>query len=160
MSDNHSTPISEIMPEENNDLVQEIINEIQMQEQTQETVEPQENLETNNLTMNQPVQEHTSFNVLPSNHNDNVSTFPEMTKLDKPIKKNDSGLMKKMLSFQKLKTVLLVTSIIFVLSLPFVNKILIKTIPKISNENQINLLGLVLKSIIGGIVYYLSSVFI
>ena len=171
MVDSKSTQIDDILnSEENNDLVQEIINEIQFQENNsnnniinneKDVSMYQENIEKN--VNNQNVQE-TMQNVQP--RSSGKEQFPVPTGLHKnddkdnnsPDKKN--SLLDKLFSMKNLQLTLIVIGIVFVLSLPLVNKTLLKISPKLGDETQLNILGNILKSICGGVLFYVSNLIV
>ena len=80
-----------------------------------------------------------------------------------PVQKSFMNKIKDSLSNfgKQLKPVFIVILLLFVLGLPMVNKMMVKFIPKISNEMGVmNMKGLILKAILGGLVFYLLNTFI
>ena len=157
MSDGKSTNISEILDEEdNNDLVQEIINEIQMQEAEQELNETDmENQEDIGGLLEKKMEEvprsSNQINLDTQLHPVVPSTID--SNLNNPSK---LSLMTSKLNLQTLKETLVVTSLLLVLSMKFVNKNITKLIPKLGNElGEINMVGLIVKALLGGIIFFI-----
>ena len=70
------------------------------------------------------------------------------------------SLMTSKLNLQTLKETLVVTSLLLVLSMKFVNKNITKLIPKLGNElGEINMMGLIVKALLGGIVFFIIKLF-
>ena len=163
MESNKSTQISDIIGDENeehdNELVQEIINEIQMQEAEEELNEQDvENNDDIAGLLDKKVQE------VPRSSNqinlDNQLHPVVPATIETPEKPVTSSIVDK-LNFQTLKETLVVTTLMFLLSMKFVNKNIAKLIPKLSNElGEINFGGLFLKALLGGIIFFIVKIVI
>ena len=163
MESNKSTQISDIIGDENeehdNELVQEIINEIQMQEAEEELNEQDvENNDDIAGLLDKKVQE------VPRSSNqinlDNQLHPVVPATIETPEKPVTSSIVDK-LNFQTLKETLVVTTLMFLLSMKFVNKNIAKLIPKLSNElGEINFGGLFLKALVGGIIFFIVKLVI
>ena len=163
MENSKSTQISDIIGDKNvtqtdqsqSELVQEIINEIKMQEQDNsqndidtsvmdEKVHAVPRSETNNV----------NYTLLDNNVNENKDT-------DKEDNNSLWFKLKKYLSWSFLKDVLVVSCIILLLSLSLVNKNIVQLIPKMGNEiGEINLLGNIMKSLVGGLLFFIVKLII
>lgn len=162
MESNKSTQISDIIgndeeeQEQENELVQEIINEIQMQEAEQELNETDmENHEDIGGLLEKKVEEvprsSNQINLDTQLHPVVPSTID--SNLNNPSK---LSLMTSKLNLQTLKETLVVTSLLLVLSMKFVNKNITKLIPKLGNElGEINMVGLFVKALLGGIIFFI-----
>lgn len=161
MESNKSTQISDIIgndedQEQDNELVQEIINEIQMQEAEQELNETDmENQEDIGGLLEKKVEEvprsSNQINLDSQLHPVVPSTID--SNLNNPSK---ISLMTSKLNLQTLKETLVVTSLLLVLSMKFVNKNITKLIPKLGNElGEINMMGLIVKALLGGIIFFI-----
>lgn len=168
MVDSKSTNISDILDEEdNNDLVQEIINEIQNQQQVQATGLELENVDT--PVSNEQEQEDkedtqnlAANNVIPTQSSNKDFASPIGVGVINPKSKNNKpeGFLDKLINFEKLKLALLVIGIVFLLSLPLIKKSVLKLIPNLSNNGELNFLGVFLKSLSAGILFYIGNIFI
>ena len=161
MESNKSTQISDIIgndeeQEQDNELVQEIINEIQMQEAEQELNETDmENQEDIGGLLEKKMEEvprsSNQINLDTQLHPVVPSTID--SNLNNPSK---LSLMTSKLNLQTLKETLVVTSLLLVLSMKFVNKNITKLIPKLGNElGEINMVGLIVKALLGGIIFFI-----
>jgi len=160
MENNKSTQISDIIgneneeQEQNNELVQEIINEIQMQEAEQELNEAdlEDNEDIAGL-LDKKVEEipRSSNQINLDNQLHPVVPSVIDSSVNNPSKL--SSITSK-LNLQTLKETLVVTSLLLLLSMKFVNKNITKLIPKLGNElGEINIGGLLVKALLGGIVF-------
>ena len=161
MESNKSTQISDIMgndnEEQDNELVQEIINEIQMQEAEQELNESQlENQEDIGGLLEKKVEE-----VPRSSNQINLDTqLHPIVPLEKDSlnskKPSTLSSITSKLNFQTLKETLVVVSLLFILSMKFVNNNIVRLIPKLSNElGEMNMGGLIVKALLGGLIYFI-----
>ena len=180
-----STQISDIVSEENetdNNLVQEIIDEIQQQENNDYEEEQEQVFEDNNTLQEQAIQQMhekmkqeeaikqqvmqnstqdmNSNGVVPNNTNQNIGSPISLNKKEDINNNSKLGFVKKYFSLQKLKQFLIVSSIVFLFCLPFVNRSIMKLSTKLCKEEQLNMLGLVIKSLLGGLIFYISNIFI
>ena len=167
MSDGKSTNISEILDEEdNNDLVQEIINEIQNQQQTNMNLEsnnePVKTVTSEILNEVKEMNTNNSNNVLPTNSNRKNFASPIGVGVINPNikKRKPNGFLDKLINFEKLKLTLLVIGIVFLLSLPILKSGILKLIPNLSNDGELNIIGIFLKSLSAGILFYVGNIFI
>ena len=158
MESNKSTQISDIIGNENeeqdNELVQEIINEIQMQE-AEEELQAQNTENTDDIggLLEKKVEE------VPRSSNqinlDNQLHPVVPSTIETPTNTDTTSIISK-LNFQTLKETLVVTTLLFLLSMKFINKNITKLIPKLSNElGEINVGGLLLKALVGGIIFFI-----
>lgn len=169
MSDGKSTNISDILDEEdNNDLVQEIINEIQNQQSQQMELNSNDNenqVKTVTSEIMKDVKEMNSNNannVMPNNSNIKNLASPMGIGVMNPSIKNNKpkGFLDKLINFEKLKLTLLVIGIVFLLSLPFLKSSILKLIPNLSSNGELNIIGIFLKSLSAGILFYVGNIFI
>ena len=84
------------------------------------------------------------------------------SKLDKVEEKEEPKEEKTLLdTIQDLIPIMIIIMItFFILSLPQLNRLIIRYIPKLSSDGNISILCIIIKSIIIGIIYLLSSLFL
>ena len=72
---------------------------------------------------------------------------------------NNNNLIKNIIN--KIKNPLIVSSIAFFLSIPFIDKFIINYIPKLATETStLNIFGIILKALLAGIIYFISIRFL
>jgi hypothetical protein len=185
---NNSTPISDLPKTDNqsNDsqesmMVNSILQDIENDEDINDTNEESLNYtvdtsqippkignelpsmetikETTQTIFNQPPTGSELMESQPSELDDFLNKKLE----DKPVEivkesKKEDNILDKIKNILPLLCV--VVLFFFLLSLPVLNKLIIKLIPKLSNNGEISILGIFLKTIIMGLVYLVSSIFL
>ena len=61
---------------------------------------------------------------------------------------------------EKVPVMVVIVFSFFILSLPKLNSLIVRFIPKLSSEGGLSLIGIAIKSLIMGIIYLVSSIFI
>ena len=155
---NKATEIGNLPPssnnnEESNELVDKIINEIKtneendnngmemnIQEQQMPPSQPMYSPELPPQMMNQP-------------QNDNMM-FNNMDNEQLAYMSSDNGMD----LMNKLKLTAIVLAILFVMLLPLLDKYLSKLIPALYvNNNSLSMMGVLLKSVVGAVLFYLAT---
>ena len=116
-------------------LVQEIINEIQAQE--------------NGSTVSSPVLQPTTTNNL-------EQQIPENTLTQHPDELTNNSIIQTLLDDVKnnSKEIGLVTALTLLFSLPAVNDLIVKHVPQLTTENSVNTIGLVVKALLAGVLFF------
>ena len=163
-STNQSTPISELTSNNDNNLVQDILKELgeskqveisqiqQIQQTQQQLQEPQQI-----PTLQQPI-----LNSIPQMQQMQQQVIPSLLQKQEQIQQPTLDGNKKLLYniLKKFKGPLIVFTIAFALSFSFVNKSLIKYIPRLGTDDSLNLSGNLVKGLVASIFYFISNKFI
>lgn len=148
-TDINALPMADNNQTESNDLVNNILNEIKSNEEE-------------NVQMN--VQEQQPNQEMPPMYNPNVpqpqyaQEPPQQIYQEMPDFKNENDLMTKLVN--NLRNPLIVFVILVVLLLPILDKYISKVVPKLYVGNSsLSYLGVIVKSIIGSLIFYLTTLF-
>jgi len=152
-TDINSLPQSENTNNESNDLVNNIINEIKNNEEN-----IQMTVDNNQQNMQMGPMEPPMYNPnLPPPPQDTMRFLPEQVEMDfKNNMDSNDDLVTKLIN--NLKGPIIVFFILLVMLLPILDKYLSKFVPKLYvNNNSLSYLGVLVKSIIGSLIFYLST---
>ena len=142
----NSLPQSENSNNESNDLVNNIINEIKNNEEN-----VQLNIQDNNDLQQPPMYNPNIPQQYIPTQNEIESKIPTMVNNNQ----NDDLITKLT---NNLKNPIVVFFILLVMLLPLFDKYLSKMIPKLYiNNNSLSYLGVLVKSILGSLIFYLST---
>ncbi len=160
MENSKSTQISDIIgndeEEQNNELVQEIINEIQMQEEENQEIQEEVQNEQENDDIGGLLEK--KVEEIPRSNQQIKLDYHPVLKDENETKPKDTTISKITSKFnlQTLKETAVVISLLFLLSMSFVNKNITKLIPKLGNDmGEINMGGLLVKALVGGLIFFI-----
>ena len=143
---NYTIDTSQIPPKIGNDLPSI--------ETIQETTE---NIFNNDFSMDDNYPEPESEPEVNNEIDDFLNTKLEEKK-DEEIVVSEKSILEKLEDRVPVMVVIIVS--FFILSLPKLNSLIVRLIPKLSSEGGLSLIGLAIKSLIIGIIYLVSSIFI
>ena len=155
LQQNKETPIDALPSDNNfqnnekedNELVNNILKEIQEESVDNNEMQALSYQMDNQVKMEQP-------NINLDNQIPSGETMQQFDDLSDTVTVEEQPLYQKIID--ELKNPLVVTLIVFLLSLPMTSEFITKYVPKTADivTNNINMLGLLLKSIIAGLLYY------
>ena len=143
---NYSIDTSQIPPKIGNDLPSI--------ETIQETTE---NIFNNDFSMDDNYPEPESEPEV-NNEIDNFLNTKLEEKKDEEIVVSEKSILEKLEDRVPVMVVIIVS--FFILSLPKLNSLIVRLIPKLSSDGGLSLIGIAIKSLIIGIIYLVSSIFI
>ena len=79
-------------------------------------------------------------------------------KVEEPTQEIEESLLEKLEKRASVTVIIMISFII--LSLPKLNSLIVRFIPKLSSEGDISFLGILIKSLIIGVIYLVSSIFL
>ena len=143
---NYSIDTSQIPPK--------IGNELPSVETIQETTE---NIFNNDFSMDDNYSEPEPEPEV-NNEIDNFLNTKLEEKKEEDIVVSEKSILEKLEDKVPVMVVIIIS--FFILSLPKLNSLIVRLIPKLSSEGGLSLIGIAIKSLIMGIIYLVSSIFI
>ena len=129
-------------------------NELPSVETIQETTE---NIFNNDFSMDDNYPEPESEPEVNNEIDDFLNTKLEEKK-EEDIIVSEKNILEKL--EEKVPVMVVIVFSFFILSLPKLNSLIVRFIPKLSSEGGLSLIGIAIKSLIMGIIYLVSSIFI
>ncbi len=156
-----STPISQLNKGDNSEMVQNILNDMeqpQMPEPMTQMRQPQPPMQP---PMQQPM-EQPEYDDEGEDDEENYQDYGQGQGQGQMAKMPyyPPGMMGGESLMDQVKGPLIVVVLFILLNLDMVNQMMVKYIPKISAGGNVNMMGLVLKGVVAGLIFYLVKRFL
>ena len=147
-----STPINQLRQEEDkSQVVENILNQFEQdgQQAQQMPQPPPQQMEPQHIQ--QPPQQH-GGQMIPDEYEEFDDEYYDQV--------NDRELSQTEEIVEQLKLPLLVVFLVFLTNFDMVNEFLIKNVPRLVTDGNLNMMGIAAKAVLAGLVYYLVKKFV
>lgn len=147
-----STPINQLRQEEDNSqVVENILNQFEQdgQQAQQMPQPPPQQMEPQHIQ--QPPQQH-GGQMIPDEYEEFDDEYYDQVK-DRELSQTEEIV-------EQLKLPLLVVFLVFLTNFDMVNEFLIKNVPRLVTDGNLNMMGIAAKAVLAGLVYYLVKKFV